>query len=201
MGQCKACGKETKFMYCNEICGGIYRRQKRHDNSVQAKIDANKPCKICGKIITSLRKKIYCSDACERIFHNSYVRSKTIREKRVCIYCNEEFTVINHKQKNNCSKNECRSKARRDQRKEKYNLMTDVEKAVFKFGKKFPSQDTKEPTQAVLCKCPICEIMHTHIFSPAWIGIGTPRVYCDSCNNLARVRYHTSIFHDNRASL
>jgi len=203
---CLNCGAETEFKYCNEICGGIYRRKKRHEASVQAKIDANKPCLVCGEIILTLRKKIYCSDACERIHFNQRQTIKRqvvkIPEMRVCIICKEEFEVRNHKQKDNCSKPSCKSKARTIQRREKYNLMTDSEKVIFKFGKNsFPSQDCKEPTQSVLCKCPICEIQHTHIFSPAWIGHGVPRVYCDSCSNLARVRYHTSIFNDNRASL
>ena len=195
---CLNCGVETEFKYCNEVCGNLYRRKKRHNDSVQAKINDKKPCLICGEIITTLRKKIYCSDACERL-HFKQKQVAKIPEKRVCIHCQEEFTVRNHKQKDNCSKPECKLKAMRTQKKEKYKLMTAEQKKLWK--KSFPSQDTKEPTQAVLCKCPICEIMHTHIFSPAWIGIGTPRVYCDSCNNLARVRYHTSIFHDNRASL
>ena len=201
MGNCLTCGTETEFKYCNEVCGGIYRRQKRHDKSVQAKIDANKPCKICGKIITSLRKKIYCSDVCERIFYNRNVRLKTIHEKRVCVICKEEFDVVNHKQKDNCSKPECKSQNQKNRRKGKYSLLTETQKIEYRFGRKYISQSTKEPAQAVLCKCPICEIKHTHIFSPAWIGIGTPRVYCDSCSNLARVQYHTSIFHDNRASI
>jgi predicted nucleic acid-binding Zn ribbon protein len=159
-------------------------------------------CLFCG--LETERKLKYCNKKCSKQQYLKDRRIQKIKDRQIenlkCRICN---TVITDTKKHYfCSKICQKIYTKENKRKSrilKIQICTNLECKKQKKQQKYVG--INHEVQTIKCKCPKCEKIHLHTFTPAWIGNGIPKIFCPNCKFLKVPETYENIGDYNRCKM
>ena len=152
-----------------------------------------KLCEYCDKPIADPRKNQKYHPNCYRLSHNKRCsdrsHNKLLKQSpiidKTCPVCHNPYQTMASRDAVTCKNVNCKNIWHRRKRKEAWAKIPIEERRAInkiqyqKYTKHNPNHNNfKTTSQTLECICPGCRRRHMHTFSPAWLGVGTPRIGC-----------------------